>query len=159
MDKKLIFLIFCIFLTGWLSNTVFSQINFSSEQPFSFASSERSSPSDRVPEDNIFVYKDKVVINLANATWATFTDTNSMDPFLDYGSNSIEVKPQSETDLAVGDIISYESSYGLIVHRITEIKNDSIGWYCRTKGDNNQFTDPGKIRFEQIHGVLVAIIY
>jgi hypothetical protein len=124
-------------------------------------SDERPSPYDRVTEDRIHVYKDKIVIDLPNAQWARFTDTNSMDPVLDIGTNAIEIVPQQPEDLHVGDIVSYESKYadGTIIHRIIEIGHDDSGWYALMKGDNNQRTDPGKIRFSQIRRVVVALIY
>ena len=71
------------------------------------------------------------------------------------------MKPASPAILDVGDIISFYPSFaeGLVVHRIIEIGNDNKGWYARTKGDNNPSADPGKVRFEDIHGVIVAILY
>ena len=121
---------------------------------------ERASPKDRIKESQIHVLNNRVIIDLENAEWATFTDTNSMDPIFDQGSNAIEIVPQKEEDLQVGDIISYESEFaeGTIVHRITELGNDG-SWYARVKGDNIDFEDPGKIRFNQIQRVVVAIIY
>jgi len=84
-----------------------------------------------------------------------------MDPVLDEKANAIEIIPKSNNNIHVGDIISYKSDYadGTIIHRVIRIGNDEKGWYCIVKGDNNQSPDPGKIRFNQIKRVLVAIIY
>jgi len=120
---------------------------------------ERQSPSDRIKEDQIYVYNDEVVIKVENAVWATFTDTNSMDPVLDDGANAIQVVPKSQSEIKVGDIISFESRVGPIIHRVVKISYDEEGWYATTKGDNNPEPDPVKVRFEDIRRVLVAIIY
>jgi len=63
--------------------------------------------------------------------------------------------------ISVGDIVAYESKYkdGVIAHRVVEIGSDSSGWYARIKGDNNDYVDPGKVRFEQIKRIVVAVIY
>lgn len=126
-----------------------------------FNNKERDSPSDRIKEEQIHVYTDRVVIDLENPQWASFTDTNSMDPVIDSESHAIEVVPSSPEEIQVGDIISYRSEYveGTIIHRVVDIGEDENGWYAKAKGDNNPFEDPGKIRFTQIRRVLVAIIY
>jgi hypothetical protein len=84
-----------------------------------------------------------------------------MDPVLDASANGIEIIPESEADIHVGDIVSYQSSSveGTVIHRVVELGNDEEGWYAIMKGDNNQFADPGKVRFDQIKRVLVAVIY
>lgn len=122
---------------------------------------DKASPFDRISEEHIRVYSDKVVIYINNPEWAGFDDTNSMDPVIDKGANAIQIIPQSTDDIHVGDIISYESAYadGVIIHRVIEISSDEDGWYCIAKGDNNPSQDPGKIRFSQIKKVLVAVIY
>ncbi len=164
MNKPIAFTILIgIFLLGWLSNSVYSQIYFENiEVPYALDfNREKSSPGDWIKKDKIHVYEDRIIIDVKDAEWAEFTDTNSMDPFLDVSSNSIELKPEHENNLSIGDIISYRSKYanGLIIHRIIEISEDDQGWYAVVKGDNNPQPDPGKIRFEQIEGVLVGILY
>jgi signal peptidase I len=133
------------------------------EIPFNitFNNGELASPFDHIPEDNIRVYSDRVVIYIDNPEWAAFEDTNSMDPIIDEGANAIQIVPESTQDIHVGDIISYESEYaeGTIIHRVVSIGNDDEGWYCIAKGDNNPDPDPGRIRFSQIKKVLVAVIY
>ncbi len=120
-------------------------------------------PKDRIKESQIKVYRDKIVIELKNAEWSKFKNTGSMKPFLDEKSNAIEIKPNSEKDLQVGDIISYNYNENgkniTIIHRIIKIGYDDKGWYAITKGDNNKEADPKKVRFSQIKRVLVAIIY
>jgi hypothetical protein len=133
------------------------------EIPYSLVGSakERHSPSDWIKEEQIKVYKDRVIIEIPDAEWAKFTDTNSMDPVLDKTANAIEIVPKNYDDLKKGDIISYSipNVQGIIIHRIVETGFDEDGWYAITKGDNVEKNDPLKIRFENIKRVVVAIIY
>jgi hypothetical protein len=84
-----------------------------------------------------------------------------MDPLFDADANSFEIKPNSPEDIQIGDIISYKSEYatGLTIHRVIETGEDEQGWFSIVKGDNLTEPDPGKIRFNQIHGILVGVIY
>jgi signal peptidase I len=61
----------------------------------------------------------------------------------------------------VGDIISFWSATieTTVIHRIVEVGKDNQGVYFVTKGDNNLYKDPEKVRFEQVKGVVVGIIY
>lgn len=131
------------------------------ERLFSEEAVERISPCDHIKERQIFVTDNEVRIDIKNAEWATFTDTNSMDPVIDAGANAIEFVPESEEDICVGDIVSYESSYadGTIIHRVVEPGYDSEGWYALFKGDNLAYRDPEKVRFSQIRRVVIGIIY
>lgn len=124
-----------------------------------FSSPEVSSPSDWIKEEQIKVYPDRVLLEIQNPSWAAFTDTNSMDPFLDETANAIEIKPKNPEQIKAGDVISYQSSYGLVIHRVIEKGEDEEGVYYLVKGDNNSFKDPFKVRFEEVKGVVVAIIY
>jgi len=120
---------------------------------------ERPSPGDWLQEKQIKVYTDKVVLDLPGASWAKFTNSNSMDPLFDDTANAIEVHPAHPEDINVGDIISYRSASGLIVHRVIEKGLDTEGVYYLVKGDNNTAADSNKVRFEDIVGVVVAIVY
>ncbi len=121
---------------------------------------ELASPSDWIKEEDITVYGDRVVIDLPNAKWAKFTNTNSMDPLFDETSHALEIVPTSPNQIRAGDIISYKSPLvsAPVIHRVIQIGNDGQ-WYALTKGDNNSEQDPRKVRFEQVQRVLVAIIY
>jgi len=122
---------------------------------------EQLSPSDHIKESQIKVFQQEVVLDVKNATWASFTDTNSMDPLLDSSSNGIEIIPTLESEVKVGDIVSYSTDLttGYIIHRVIDKGIDEFGTYYILKGDNNANEDPQKVRFKQIHGVLVAVIY
>jgi hypothetical protein len=150
-------LVVFVFLLGFLvSWTINSAILVSG----SLISEDQLSPRDRITESQIEVFDDKVVLNVAGATWASFTDTNSMDPSLDIGANALQLIPRQANDVSVGDIISYiNEDNQRIIHRVVYKGADREGVYFIVKGDNNRVSDPGKIRFEQIDRVLFAIIY
>lgn len=120
-----------------------------------------SSPSDWIREDQVRVYPDKVVIEIPNAVWARFTPTHSMDPVLSDTAHALQIVPRSESDISVGDIVSFWSSQvnANVIHRVIEIGSDDQGWFAVTKGDNNPHPDPGVRRFRDISRVLVAVIY
>jgi signal peptidase I len=120
---------------------------------------ERDSPQDRISEDNILVYSDRVIIRIKDPQWASFADTNSMDPIIDAGANAIEIVPKTMADIQVGDIVSYKDGDSIVIHRVIEKKQDEQGEYLVMKGDNNPIADPGKVRFNQVQRVVVGIIY
>lgn len=119
------------------------------------------SPSDSISESQIQIYDDRVVIYVDNAFLAEYLDTNSMDPVLDAGANGLLVIPESEGDIEVGDIVSYqpEGISDLVVHRVASIGTDSLGVYYTLKGDNNKSSDPERVRFSQIRYETLVIIY
>jgi hypothetical protein len=184
MIKKIV-LIICIFMLGIVASNIYSRYASAQNQlqlpenngvggyEFKLDNAgnilkileedvkERPSPKDRIAENQILVTNDKVVINLKDAEWASFTDTNSMDPVIDNEAHAIEIVPKSEDDVQIGDIVAYKSEYseGIIIHRIVNKASDEKGTYFVMKGDNNPANDPGKVRFSQIKSVVVAIIY
>lgn len=167
--KYLISLLFGVFIIGWLASTACSSVININESNLAqpqitgnlISPSEKNSPSDWVKENQITVLSNKVILDIKEPYWATFTDTNSMDPVIDVGANTIEIIPESVDQIKPGDIVAYESDYadGIIIHRVSEIGFDKHGWYARMKGDNISWQDPGKVRFEQIKRVVVAIVY
>ena len=124
-----------------------------------FGGQELVSPSNWIAEHQIKVYKDKVVIDVKNAIWAGFTNTNSMDPLIDENAHAVEVMPSGPEKIKVGDIISYQTEMGVVIHRVIEVGEDDEGIYYIVKGDNNKFRDLFKVRFVDVQGVVVAIIY
>ena len=122
---------------------------------------EKESPYDWVKERQVRIYPDRVVVELDNPQWSTYTNTNSMDPVLDDKTHGIQIIPQSIEDIHVGDIISYapEDFDGILIHRVIQVDYDNLGWYAIVKGDNNPHPDPNKVRFNQIKRILVMIIY
>jgi len=136
-----------------LSITVFSLSDSILSSP------ERVSPSNWIKEEDITVKNNQVIFNVLNPTWAKFTDTNSMDPFIDEDSHAIEIIPDSPGKIQVGDVISYKTSYGIIIHRVINKGEDNKGIYYLVQGDNNTIRDPFKVRFDEVQGVVVAVIY
>ncbi len=116
------------------------------------------SPQDWISEKSIIVYNDKVVIYLKNPSLSRYAWSGSMRPVLDGASNGIRIVPASADQIKAGDIVTFKQGNALIVHRVVEKGIDEQGVYFITKGDNNDFND-GKIRFEDIKYVTVAIIY
>ena len=149
-----------IFMLGWFSGSAVSKIT-KEQFPLGNVAPERPSPGDWIKPEQIHVFKDKVVIDVDNPSWAVFTDTNSMDPVFDVEANTIEIKPKSPKDIKVGDIISYKSNLCkcIVVHRVVKKGIDKDGFYFIVKGDNNPTEDPEKVRFNQIVGVVVGVIY
>ena len=178
MNKILLLMGGLVFVLGWLSSNTFMILADGSlwnderakdsiggpkkaDSTRFGKTSDRPSPHDWVKEDQIFVYNDRVVIDMQDVQWASFTDTNSMDPVFDAGSNALEIVPESSEDIHVGDIVSYKSELvdGTIIHRVIHTGEDEDGWYARMQGDNLDREDPEKVRFDQIQRVVVAIIY
>lgn len=122
---------------------------------------ELESPQDRIKESDVHVFSDRVILDIKRAKWRVFMDSNSMDPLIDEGTTTIEIKPESEKEIHVGDIIAYntdEAEYTL-VHRVVAIESDENGTYFITKGDNYFRNDPYKVRFSQIEGIVVGVLY
>ena len=84
-----------------------------------------------------------------------------MDPLIDEGTTTIEIKPKYDSDIKVGDIIAYDvDGYDYaFVHRVVEIGKDGKGVYFITKGDNFHKEDPNKLRLSDIEGIVVGILY
>ncbi|MBI2651049.1 hypothetical protein HYX01_01120 [Candidatus Woesearchaeota archaeon] len=122
---------------------------------------EIASPYDRIKEEDVSTFSDFIKIDLKNAKWRKYIDSNSMDPLIDKAATTIEIKPEKMEDIHIGDIISYnvkDYDYSL-VHRVVDIKEDENGIYFVTKGDNYWKEDQYKIRFSQVEGVIVGILY
>jgi len=122
---------------------------------------EKESPADRIKDEDVNVFYNSVRIDIKNAKWRKYIDSNSMDPLIDEGTTTIEIKPKYASEIKVGDIIAYdveEYDYAF-VHRVVEIGEDKEGIYFITKGDNYYKEDPGKLRFSDIEGIVVGILY
>lgn len=156
-NKTLYFsLLIIFFIFGWFLNSISETLNIHKEKPF-FGSEEKISPQDRIKEENLQLLSDKLIINFPGIKLASYTDTNSMDPLIDEQTNGLEIVPQSENDIHVGDVVAYQSNNDLIAHRVIAIDKDEIGWYALVKGDNSENIE--KIRFYQIMYVLIGVLY
>lgn len=89
--------------------------------------------------------------------------SESMVPTINVYDVIIDVRVEKESNLAVGDIITFNSDYldtngYTITHRINKIEvEDGITKYY-TKGDNNNSVDEGYISFDKIVGKVDYII-
>lgn len=117
-----------------------------------------SAPRDHVSEEDILVLEDEVILKIEGASLSSYVETGSMVPFLDEGANGIRVVPRSESEIDVGDIVSFRAGEVLVVHRVAERGVDSEGIYFVVRGDSN-FMEDGKIRFEDILYKTVGVIY
>ena len=122
---------------------------------------DKDSPFDHVKTSQVKVMQHKVEIDMKNVMWWNIADTNSMDPLIDIGTTALSVKPKSEQNIHVGDVAFYDSQVAkrAIVHRVINISSDEQGWYSKFKGDNLEKVDPEDVRFKDIIGVLIGIIY
>lgn len=123
-----------------------------------FDEGEKNAPSDFIKEENIKVFEDKIVLEIENYTLSRYSFTDSMLPVFDSGANGVGIKPKTENEVHVGDIVTFKKNGILIVHRVVEKGIDEEGIYFVTKGDNNNVVDE-KIRFDDIDSVLVALFY
>ena len=118
---------------------------------------ERPSPKIRIRADQVHIWNDTLTVTgLTNCFIAAIAPTNSMEPDIDDGMYVV-LDPRPHTDLQIGDIIWFEAPTFRAIHRIIEIHEDD-GWYCRTQGDNNDRSDPVKVRPWEIKGVWRATI-
>lgn len=152
-------------MLGFLTSNIYADISTNIETPSDMLNDNRTdevpSPSKWIKENQIGVYSQRVILDIEDPQWAMFTDTHSMEPVISSRSYAIEIVPESEDQINVGDIISYNSKYadGTIIHRVIEKGYDSQGTYFILQGDNNPTPDPGRVRFDQVQRVVVAIIY
>ena len=162
LRKVLIFSI--VFLLGVLCSTLInSYYNSELENPLlwdlSFLGfSQANTPYDFIDKEDIIIYEDKIIINIENASIGRYAPTGSMKPLLDENSNGIRIIPNSEDNIHIGDIITFEKNKDLIIHRVIDKGVDDKGTYFITKGDNNTASD-GKIRFEDIKYLTIGIIW
>ncbi len=157
MDKIDIFFkasfVVLVFLAGFFSSTLFNQ-----NPAFTGNVIDARSPSNFVNDEDIWVYPDRVVIFIENASVSNYAPTGSMVPFLGSGSNGLRIRPSSAEDIGIGDIVSFTRGNKSIVHRVIDIGIDEEGTYFITRGDNSM-TEDELIRFEDIDFVTIGIIY
>jgi len=131
---------------------------------------EKLAPSDYINENNILIGSKiegfwtasdyYVLIPLNDEPFVSkLAPTGSMKPVFDENANTVEIVPKSENEIKVGDIISYKHNEDIIIHRVISVGEDEQGWFALTKGDNNAVKDNVKIRFPEITGKVILVIY
>ena len=123
-----------------------------------FVEDKNPVPSDFISEKDIIADNDSITFFIDNPVLSRYENSESMAPFLGKGATGVGFKPESSEDIRVGDVVSFWQDGNIIVHRVIEKGIDKQGVYFITKGDDNYIND-GKIRFEEIDSVLVAVIY
>jgi len=116
-----------------------------------------SSPADRIKLNQIQLTEDSIIIKVPNVSLSSYAPTGSMKPVFDKGANGIRVVPKSPEEIQIGDIVTFGKEN--IVHRVIEKGIDEKGYWFVTKGDNNEFPDEEKIRFEDIKYITIGILY
>jgi hypothetical protein len=152
---------FVFFLLGFVLCGLFFLPLSSSEIEFPLGFEDRyssESPSDYLGEEEIIVFDNMVVIMVNDASISRYADSGSMEPVLDSNSNGIRISPENESEIHVGDIVTYRDGLSLVVHRVIERGEDAEGIYFITAGDNNDFAD-SKIRFSDIRYKTIGILY
>lgn len=137
---------------------LFAILVFESSITGFFISEPGYGPSNFVSEEDIIADKEGVYVKIDNPVLSRYVDSGSMNPLIGMNSTGIGFVPVSPDEIHVGDIISFWKDEKLIVHRVIEKGQDEFGLYFITKGDKSS-DDDGKVRFEEIDSVLVAIIY
>ena len=117
-----------------------------------------STPTGNIQDDNITVYSNEIIIKVPNATISNYGNTGSMMPLIDSNAHGIRIKPLSEEDINVGDLVSFNMSGTVIIHRVVQKGKDNQGTFFITRGDNNQ-VDDGVIRFSDIEYKTIGILY
>jgi signal peptidase I len=116
-------------------------------------------PETHVPISDILVSQSKVIISVPDLQQGIVAASQSMDPYLDENDVVLEVKVTDPAEIHEEDIIVFQRGEERIIHRVIEIGHDEEGWYARTKGDNNIRADPEKVRFSDVRGLVVGVIY
>ncbi len=140
-------------------NLSISEIKYSACQRKLPVKSVVMPPEVRISLDNLFFSEDRVVIMVDDLIPGIIAPSNSMSPLLGADHIVLEKVPESEKEIFVGDIIIFEEDNNRIIHRVIEIGEDEQGWYAITRGDNNIAPDRNKVRFQQVKGITVGIIY
>lgn len=125
---------------------------------FSVVGRQEPLPSDFIKEEDIYANDKGVIIKIENPILSRYENTGSMAPLLGEKSTGVGFKPNSQNDINIGDIISFNRDGMTVIHRVIKKSFDSEGVFFITQGDNNS-DDDGKVRFSEIESVLVAIIY
>jgi signal peptidase I len=153
--------IMSVFLIGFFSCVLLFLISWSSDIEIPFGINGNlgaESPSNWIMEDDIVIKDDSIVLKISGASISRYSKTGSMKPVLDYETNGVRIKPDNVDQIQKGDIVTFRHEGLLVVHRVIFRGEDSFGAYFITRGDNNDFDD-GRIRFEDIEWVTIALLY
>ena len=120
---------------------------------------EKPSPSIRIGQDNLAFLPDKVVISYPGIKGSSYSDTNSLDPYIDDGMTGLSIPVNSETKLYIGDIISYKQGNKVYTHIISAIEPNSNGNIYIVNGTYNKVLLSTRVSHEEVLFVKVGNIY
>lgn len=121
-----------------------------------------NSPADRISEDQIYVLKNKIEIDVPNAEWSSYEPTGSMEPVLSHTANGLYLIPKGPEEIKIGDIVAYslDDHAKDVVHRVVDVYKDEHGnYFYITKGDANPIPDPEPVPYTAIQRVLIGVLY
>lgn len=113
-------------------------------------------PSLQINKNQLYEQSFVDFLSMNKLSISDVTGTGSMKPCISRTSIIIYRNDFTEDNLKIGDIV-YDT-FHKVLHRIVKIGQDEKGKYYIVQGDNNEIYD-GKIRFSDIKGVVVGIIY
>jgi len=126
---------------------------------------DHPSPCDRLDRYDVFKLKGGMWINISEFTVHNILNSSSMSPFIESEANAFSYKPRHMQEVCEGDIVTYyranpaKNKTDHIIHRVTYKGKDVDGYYLILKGDNNRLDDFGKVRFENVTGIVWGVIY
>ena len=83
--------------------------------------------------------------------------SGSMEPNINIG-DIVLVQSVNIDEVEVGDIIAYQISNRIVVHRVIEVLNNTGKIYLKTKGDANSDADPGLVAERVVLGKITFTI-
>jgi hypothetical protein len=88
----------------------------------------------------------------------------SMSPTVGDGTHHVLTQRVDTDKIVTGSMLVFKAPVltGKVLHRVVAVGNDLEGWYAITRGDNVFYSDIdllGKVREEDIEGVVVGILY
>ena len=83
--------------------------------------------------------------------------SGSMEPNINIG-DIVLVQSINIDEVEVGDIIAYQISNRIVVHRVIEVLNNTGKIYLKTKGDANSDADPGLVAERVVLGKITFTI-
>lgn len=161
-DNNSLLTYLCLFIAiASVSLSVFATIdNYSLIKIINEVELDTPAPYSIISREQIIVYNDYTIINESDLDYFTVKDTNSMLPFIDNGNYVLAKKIELQSDIHIGDIITYNSKRGsYVMHRVVNISEDDKGIFYTLRGDNNKIVDDEKVRFDQTVYRIAAVIY
>ena len=114
-----------------------------------------------INESQITLTDNSICIEIPNAEIGRYAATGSMKPTLDENSIGIRIKITNESQVHIGDIVSYQHENDTIIHRVIGISQDPNGIYFTMKGDNNlmSISYENKVRFKDLKYLTVGMLW